>query len=83
MHFFPPFKFFLFSGIGKVWPLLERWPQKASEDLSQLKIQSSSFWCRLAENYEMVLRDKEEPWVCTVSCAHVLESLQLINSNYF
>lgn len=62
---------------------LEWWLRKLSEDFSQLKIQSSSFWCRLAENCEMVLHDKEEPWVCSVSCAHVLESPQLINSNYF
>lgn len=45
--------------------------------------EQSFFWCRLAENCEAVSHDKEEPWVCTVPCAHVLESPQLINSNYF
>lgn len=41
------------------------------------------FLCRLAENYKTVLHDKEEPRVCALSCAYVLDSQQLINSNYF
>lgn len=85
----PPQLYFFFQTVyvcaGTRWveQWLEWWLQKLLEDFSQLKIQSGSFWCRLAENCKMVLHDKEEPWVCSVSCAHVLESPQLINSNYF